>query len=352
MPPRPGVRGACRDASAAVAQPPLSRRTWLRRLSLSAMVIAGLPACDFRTPPALKIGLNSWVGYDPLVLARERQRLDVRRVKVIELASVSETLRHLHNGLLEGAALTLDETLRQVEQGEDLRIVEFLSTSHGADVVLASPSIERPTQLRGQRIAVESSTVGALMLHRLLQSAGLTLSDVLVVPLESSQHLAALRDGRVTVAVSHEPLARHMRAAGFWPMFDSRQMPGEIIDVLVVRAATLDQRPEQVQALVAGWQRGLQEFQADPAKAAELLAPGVALSEADYQATLSGLRFYTPGESLGLLGGRGPAETLQAGKLVETLRGLRLLHHVPVWDHLLAPAPALQVSRSAMGGAP
>jgi NitT/TauT family transport system substrate-binding protein len=324
----------------------LSRRALLTCLALGA---AALTACQPPPQAPLKLGLNPWVGYDPMVLARDRGLMDATQVKVVELASSSETQRHLRNGLLDGAALTLDETLRLADEGVDLRIVLLLSTSAGADVVMARPDIRSPAGLRGRSIAVERTTVGALMLQRLLQVGGLQPHEVQVRNLEASQHLAALRNGLVDAAVTYEPLAGTLQAEGLRPVFDSRQMPGDIVDVLVVRAETLSRRQPQVEAAVLGWRRGLSALESDPQASAELLAVGVDLTPADYLTTLKGLKFYTDQEGQALMSGRPRALGRQSESLATTLGLMGLIRTPPDWARLLDEgwADRLQALESA-----
>jgi NitT/TauT family transport system substrate-binding protein len=292
-------------------------RTLNRRglLSCLAVGVAALAGCQPPPQAPLKLGMNPWVGYDPMVLARDRGLLDAAQVKVVELASGSETMRYLRNGLLDGAALTLDEALRLADDGVDLRIVLPLSTSAGADVVMARSDIRSPAGLRGRSIAVERTTVGALMLQRLLQAGGLQPHEVLVRNLEASQHLAALRNGLVDAVVTFEPLAGPLQAEGLRPVFDSRQMPGDIVDVLVVRAETLTRR--------------------DPQASAELLAAGVDLTPGDYLTTLKGLRFYSDQEGLALMSGRPRALGQQSEGLAITLGLMGLIRDTPDWGRLL-----------------
>lgn len=302
---------------------------------LFSCVLMGLWACTPQPVRPLKLGLNAWVGYDPLVLARDKALLDRRQVKVIELSSSSDTLRHFRNGLLDAAALTLDESLRLSGEGVDLRIVGVLSSSSGADVVMARSEIAAPAQLRGREIAVEQTTVGALMLQRLLQAGRLQPGDVRVRNMEASQHLAALRSGQVDAAVSYEPLAGAMRSEGYQAIFDSRQMPGDIVDVLVVHAAVLKARPDQVEAMVRGWRHGLQALQQAPDLSAKLLAPGGDLTPDQYLLTLKGLDFYSAEDNLRLLSGQ-PRELGQRSQgLVSTLQQIGLLREVPDWGRML-----------------
>jgi NitT/TauT family transport system substrate-binding protein len=339
------------------AHPVPVRRTgaWFARVGRRLLLLAGvaglLSACQPAPVLPLKVGMNPWVGYDPLVLARDKGLLDRRQVKVIELSSSSDTLRHFRNGLLDAAALTLDESLRLADEGVDLRIVGVLGASAGADVVMARPEIREPAQLHGREIAVEQTTVGALMLQRLLQAARLQPDEVRVRNMEASQHLAALRSGRVDAAVSYEPLAGAMRAEGYVDLFSSRQMPGDIVDVLVVHTAVLDERPGQAEEMLRGWRRGLQALQQEPELSAKALAAGVELTPAEYLATFKGLSFYNAEDNLTLLSGQ-PRELGQRSEgLVLTLQLIGLLRETPDWGRLLDPGWASRL-RASMGPLP
>lgn len=305
-------------------------------LALSAL----LSGCVEPPRPPLTVGLNPWVGYDPLVLARERGLADASRVKIVELASHAENFRHFRNGLLDAMAITLDQALELAEEGLELRIVALLDESAGADVVIGQAGMERPAAVRGSRVAVEASALNRLMLQRWLAVTGLTEQDVTVVTLEASQHLPALQAGRVAAAVSYEPLAAQMRDAGFVTLFDTRQMPGEIVDVLVVRRAVLDERPADVDALLQAWNAGLAAYRSDPAAAAVVLAPGTGLSVAQYQLTQAGLHYFTPQESLEHLSGSPSPLQLSGQRLADSLRALQLLRGPVDWARLVDARPA------------
>lgn len=282
-------------------------RAW--RAGCCAVLLA-LAGCHAPPQPPLALGMNARLGFDPLALARERGLLDAERVKVVELASATEVQRAFNNGLLDAAALTLDETLRLVDAGAELRIVALLDSSLGGDVVLARPGIASPAGLRGEAVAVEASSVGALVLQRMLDKAGLQRSDVEVVNLEAHAHLDALREGRVAAAVSYAPIAGELQAAGFRPVFSSRDIPGEVMGVLAVRRAVLQARPEAVDALLRGWSEGLLALSADPAGAADMLSRGSELPARDYAAGFRGRELVPLVQSLRELSG--PARDFEA----------------------------------------
>jgi len=273
-------------------------------------VLMALAGCAEVPQAPLAVGMNAWVGFDPLVLAHDRGLTDPGQVKIVQLASGTEVQRAFNNGLLDAAAISLDEALRLVDAGLDLRIVSLLAASHGADVVVARPDIRSPRELRGEFVAVEDSSGGALVLQRLLGKTGLTRTDVRVVNLEVGSHLDALRDGRVAAAVSYAPVSAPLIAAGFQTIFSSRGIPGEVVDVLVVRTAVLSERPEAVDELLRAWDVGLQALLTDTSRAASTLSRGTELSTIDYVGVFKDVEFMGLQTSLRQL--TGPSVELEA----------------------------------------
>ena len=307
---------------------------------LAALVLA---ACSQAPNPPLTVGLNAWVGNDPLVLAREKKLMDPQAIKIVELPSEAEVLRNFRNGLLDAASLTLDETLRLADEGVDVRLVGVMDASNGADVVMVDPGIRSLADLRGQRIAVESTAVGGLVLQRLLLAAGLRASDVEVVDLDAPEHLEALRNHRVSAAVSYEPIAGELRAAGYQGLFDTRQMQGDVMNVLVVQGRLMAGRSEQVEAMLVAWEGGLTAQRAHPQEAAQLLAPGGALTTDGYLAATSRLTQYTNAQSLEWLTGATPRLAQDAQPLVSTLQAMDMLKKPPDWARLIDAEPVRRV---------
>ena len=327
-----------------------SRRSVFQRVAAVALlcVSALIAGCQPPPQPPLVVGLAPWIGYDPFIVARENGQVDTSRVKLVELTTNAEAVRHFRNGLLDAVALTLDQVLQLASQGIELRVVAVLSESHGADVVMASPLVMGPAQLQGQYVLVEPSTVSALVLRGVLQAGGLQPGDVTVVPMESSQHLAALQAGRAVAAVSYEPLATQLRQAGFATLFDSRQMPGQILDVLVVRPDVLTYRGADVDELMRAWASGLQRVQTERESVASQLAPSLQMSADEYLDTLNGLRLKTPADSLAYLAGAQSPLRQRARLLAQTLVELGEMEQAgPEMDRLIDSGPA---GRTLQGG--
>lgn len=299
------------------------------RALLAALLVLLIGGCAPLPEPPTRVVVNPWVGYDPLVLAREHGLSNPSELQVIELHSSTESSRALRNGLADAAALTLDEALRLADEGLALRIIAVLSESNGADAVVARPGIGTPAELRGKQIALEETALGSLVLARLLEAGGLERGDVVTTQIEAFQHASMMLSGQVDAVITFEPLLSKLRAAGYGVIFDSHDMPGEIVNVLVVRADLADHRVSQLRA---AWRAGRAALEADPVRAATLLAPATELSTTEYLATLEGLRFIPDTESAARLEPEQLAHT--AGGLAAHLQGLGLISRPPDWNAL------------------
>ena len=215
--------------------------------ALCAMAFACLLAGCMRAPEApLRIGTNVWIGSEPLYLARDLGHLDPKAVQLVEYPSATEVLRAFRNQAIDGMVITLDELFALAIDGFDPRIVLVVDVSHGADVVVGRQGMRSMHDLKGKRIAVESGALGAYVLSRALALSGMQAADVEIVHLESNEQPNAFKTGRVDGAVTFDPYRAQFLEAGAAPLFDSTRMPGEIVDLMALRANVLENQRKAV----------------------------------------------------------------------------------------------------------
>lgn len=269
------------------------RREWL----LSALFVVG-GACAVLggvsgavVPPdrPLRVGANFWIGYEPLRFLPHPEGRPAPRI--IELRSTSAVLEGLRSGTLDAAALTIDEAVRHSGPDLPLAIVLVLDRSDGADAVLARPGA---APVPGARFGVETEGVGALVLSRFLATVGLVEADVRIVDMPASAHDVAFTSGTVDYLVTYEPHVSALEAAGATRIFDSRRLPGEVIDVLVVRRDVLATRRSDVDALLAGWPLGLDRMRRDLATGSAAVARRLDIAPGDLDRILRGIAFPDP----------------------------------------------------------
>jgi NitT/TauT family transport system substrate-binding protein len=312
-----------------------ARRAGLTQLLIGLLGGLLLAACTPEPQTPMRVGTNVWPGYEPLYLARDLGYYPDGAVRLVEYASATEVIQAYRNRAIDAAALTLDEVLQLVQDGHRPRVVAVLDYSDGADALLATRAVRNLAGLRGKRVGVENTAVGAYLLARALQTARLPRSAIRVVPLEIQEHELAFLTGSVDAVVTFEPVRSRLLRHGARVLFDSRHIPGEILDVLVVRETVLESRAREARQLVDGWMRAVLYLRSEPHDAAARMAPRLGMNAREFLATLNGLRLPDLDENRRLLNGREPALRAPAQRLAEVMLAERLLHSPVTIDALL-----------------
>ncbi|MFZ5875416.1 MAG: ABC transporter substrate-binding protein [Nitrospirota bacterium] len=291
------------------AVPKLRPRTPFLALATSVLFCVG---CTTQPESVFRIGTNIWPGYEPLHMAKAQGYLE-ESVRLVEYSSATQVIHEFRNGAIEAAALTLDEVLLLMQYGQTPQVVLVLDVSLGGDVILGQRELHRLADIRGHRVGVENTALGAYVLSRALEKAGLTQADITIVPLAVDQHANAFRKRAVDAVVTFEPVRSQLMTQGANPLFDSSQIPGEILDVLVVRADRMKSHIRQVDTLVRGWFEALRFLQQHPDEAAALVSKRLGIKPEEVAAAYKGLHFPDVAENHAYLSGR-PSGLLKAAQ--------------------------------------
>jgi NitT/TauT family transport system substrate-binding protein len=217
--------------------------------------------------------------------------------------------------------------------------------SNGADVVVGRDGMKTMRDLKGKSVAVESSALGAFVLSRALALNDMQASDVNIVHLESNEQPAAFEKGQVDAAVTFDPYRRQFLAAGAKTLFDSTQIPGEIVDLLAVRASVLDRQPNAVQSLLRGWFNAIDYMQRDPQDAAQRMGVRQQTSGEQFLAAQQGLHVPSREENLRLLGGATPGLAVTGRRLMALMVDAKLLRSGIDIERVLAPGPLANLGK-------
>jgi len=305
----------------------------------SAALLAVVSGCTHEPETALRIGTNVWIGSEPLYLARELGYLDPAVVQLVEYPSASEVLRAYRNQAIDGMVISLDELFGLAVDGLQPRTILVVDVSHGADVVVGRPGMKSMQDLKGKSVAVESGALGAFVLSRALTLNGMQSSDVNVVHLESNEQPKAFEAGKVDGAVTFDPYRDKFLKMGATTLFDSTQIPGEIVDLVAVRAPVISKQPKAVQALLAGWFRATDYMTRDPKDAAQRMGKRLQVSGEQFLASQKGLHVPTRDENLKMLGGTAPELATSGRKLMTLMVDAKLLRAPVEIEGVLAPGP-------------
>lgn len=246
--------------------------------------------CLQSPPPPLRVGMTSWLGFSHLYLAETLHYYNEVPIRLLEYPSGSEMTQAFRNGELEVIGTSMADALILAEVEADYRVVLITDSSHGADVILSKPSITTLKDLVNRRVGIETIAVGAYLLNRSLEQVGLSSRDVQLVPLGVAEQEMAYQTGAIDALVTYEPVRSHLLETGANQLFDSSQIPDEIVDVLVVHRKVLERQRSNLETLVNGWFQAYQYSQEHIQETANQMAPLYDLTPAQFLTSLSGIR--------------------------------------------------------------
>ncbi len=249
----------------------------------------------------LKIGTNVWPGYEPIYIAREKGFLNSKKIKLIEFGSASQVIRAYRRNLINSAGLTLDEVIFLKSTGFDPKIVLIADISNGADVLIVKPYIKTLQDLKGKRIGVENTALGAFFLSRILEFARLKETDIKIIPLEVNEHYKAFIESKIDGVITFEPVRTKLLHAGGKILFDSSKIKGEIVDVFVVEDLYLKNNEDIVKQFVESWFKGLKFLHENEKEALKVISEREKISTADLKKAYQGLILPDKDENLEIM---------------------------------------------------
>jgi len=292
----------------------------MKRLALFLIVLmfsAGAAAADkFRICWSIYVGWMPWgYGAEQGIVKKwgEKYGLDI---EVVQINDYIESINQYTAGEFAACTMTnMDALTIPAAGGVDSTALIVGDFSDGNDGVVLKGK-KKLADIVGQKVNLVELSVSHYLLARGLGSIGLAESDITVVNTSDADMVAAYATPDVTAVVTWNPLLSEiLEMPDSYKVFDSSQIPGEIIDMLVINTETLAANPDLGKALVGAWYEimGAMSGDSDAAVAARSAmgaASGTDLAGYDAQ-LLNTAMFYQPAEALKLVNGSQLPKTMQ-----------------------------------------
>jgi NitT/TauT family transport system substrate-binding protein len=282
-------------------------RTTFRVLAALCLVLA-LAGCNEQattggagggggdTGGKITLGFSAWPGWFPWQVAADqglfaKNGVDVE-VKYFE--NYTDSLNALSTGNIDANSQTLNDTISSVAGGAKERIVLVNDNSTGNDQIIAREGIASVADLKDRTVAAEEGTVDHYLLLLALQKAGLGPADIKFTPLATDAAAAAFVAGRVDAVGVFAPFTTTaLERKGSRPIATSKDFPGAIPDHLVVNPSLIQDRPDDVQALVKTWFDTVEWIRTNRDQAIAIMAKRAGVSPTDYATYDAGTTIFT-----------------------------------------------------------
>lgn len=249
-----------------------------------------------------QIAWSVWTGYMPFKLMETKGFLAKRAadkgisVKLVEFPAYMDSVTAFAAGKLDGCALTAMEALQPAAAGVDTVAIVVNDTSNGGDGVLVR-GIDDLKGLRGKEILLAELSVSHYLLIRGLESVGMKESDVKIKNTDADDAgKAFIADSKVEAVTTWNPHLFQATESGKGKViFSSKQIPGEIIDLLVVNHKALEEAPQLGTVLTEAWYDAMRAIE-DPATREDAIAIMAAAAHAsvdEFKKMMAGTDLYT-----------------------------------------------------------
>jgi NitT/TauT family transport system substrate-binding protein len=230
----------------------------------------------------------------------EGQGIEIELLEMDYISSIEAFL----TGRADACLMTnVDALGLPVAAGIDTTVLVIGDYSDGNDKLLAR-GITSIDSLPGNEVLLVELSVSDYLLTRALETAGIPEQDVRRINTGDSRIGADfLADPGRRAVVAWNPIAAELASApGVRVLFDSGQIPGEILDLCVVRSDTLAADPRLGRALLGAWFEVLDMVRRDDERGKTAIARMAELSGcsvADFKSQLESTHmFWTPSEAI------------------------------------------------------
>ncbi len=263
----------------------LAKRTFII-FTLLLLLFACNPASE-----QLKIVSNTWIGYEPIYAAKALE-ISQTPMQLYRTANATETMDMFENKQADVACLTLDEAMLLIEKGVPLYFAAILDISNGADQLVSQQNIKTLADLKGKKIAVETTAVGMLLLNGALEKAQLSLNDVSIVASTVDQHHQLMKNHEVSAAISFPPFSNMLTSLNVHTLYDSSEMKkAPIIDVLVVSEHAYKNKKSQLKLLLKAIYQATDLLAKHDSQIIEVIGNNLMLEPSKWSTMTDGVQF-------------------------------------------------------------
>ena len=246
-------------------------------LCLALMLMVFTKGSTAQTPIKLKLGYSVWVGYGPLFIAKEKgyfteQGLDVELVKVED---PKDRFTALAGSQLDGLVTTLDTMSQYWKAEAPFKAFLGLDESSGGDGIVANEGINSVKDLKGKKIGVNVGSVSQFFLEYVLEQNGMSGSDVTLVKMKQGDVPAALASKGIDAGVTWEPHLSKSVKNGAKLISNSKDTPGLIVDIMLLRSDVMTANPKAAPGLVAAWNKSIEYWKANADDADSIMQKGL-----------------------------------------------------------------------------
>ena len=296
----------------------MTRMTFHRTLAAAVLALAAAPGLaqektEFRVAWSIYVGWMPW-GYleDSGIMDKWAEKYGID-VEIVQINDYVESINQYTAGAFDGVSATnMDALSIPAGSGVDTTALIVGDYSNGNDAIIMKGE-GTIADLAGKPVNLVELSVSHYLLARGLDSAGLSEADLDgVINTSDADMIAAYTTDEVEAVVTWNPLVSAiLEEPGANKLYDSSDIPGEIIDIMWVNTATLEANPDFGKAIAGAWYEVMGLMAAGDEDALTAMAEASGTDLDGYKAQLASTEmFYDPADAVAFTGAEALKETM------------------------------------------
>ncbi|MEP2641509.1 putative urea ABC transporter substrate-binding protein [Roseobacter sp.] len=276
-------------------------------ISFTAMALCLATSGHAQEKTDFKVAWSIYVGWMPWGYLEESGIMDKWAdkygidVEIVQINDYVESINQYTAGQFDGVSATNMDTLSiPAGGGIDTTALIVGDYSNGNDAVILKGDGDLAS-LADKPVNLVELSVSHYLLARGLDTVGLSERDLGgVINTSDADMIAAFAADDVQAVVTWNPLVSSiLEDPTAKKLFDSSDIPGEIIDLMVVNTETLAANPDFGKAIVGAWYEVMGLMAAGDTDVLTAMAEASGTNLAGYQAQLASTEmFYTPADAV------------------------------------------------------
>jgi len=283
------------------------RKTFLKTMLAGAIALSAATTATAEKKDSFSIAWSIYAGWMPWGYLESSGIMDKWAKKygisvdIVQINDYVESINQYTAGQFDGVTATNMDTLSIPSGGGvDTTALIVGDYSNGNDAVILKGEGDLKS-LKGMPVNLVELSVSHYLLARGLDSVGMSEADLGgVINTSDADMVAAWQTPDVKAVVTWNPLVSTiLEDPEANKIFDSSQIPGEIIDLLVVNTQTLADNPDFGKALAGAWYEVMGLMAAGDEEALTSMAEASGTDLDGYKAQLAATKlFYTPKDAV------------------------------------------------------
>lgn len=257
--------------------------------------------------PVLRIGISAYSGGEYFILAYKKHFFEKAgvHVKIVEFGSLEDAQQAFEWHQIDGMVCSLVDAMvvRQKAGVEDPKVV-LISSFHRKDFachLMTKTNLRKLSELRGKRIGVEINSFGGYVLAKALESEGLSLKDINVVPMDPTSASTFLKHERIDGTVVYPPFSNPLKKLAINTLYSTACWPKEMqLNVLLMSSKALKLHIPNLRRFVKLWDDLLDVYRNNSEACAHLLALHYSISDEDAKVRFNAVYPLSIGEQIPL----------------------------------------------------